>query len=263
MNDVVFKRRLKQLFAILLVLALIIICWAIYNSRTFHIVSTSPSRNNVATVSPYFKINFNKRLSTKNINISENPQLGSYVINGKTITINIDNVMNQNKTYTITIGYISDTSGQVIKNSTISFTPVYQPPNDLSQSQTNTMLKNQDKAAVNQPPTFDGTDALINNGLTTQQVQLFENTVIGFMKADNISSGGIIINQSSVNPGAISNGIFTLNFNFSIGVTNYSASMKYSSLETAQITIYSSSGTQLYQAGSVSSGSVTSSTTNQ
>ena len=75
MNDVVFKRRLKQLSAILLVLALIIICWAIYNSRTFHIVSTSPSRNNVATVSPYFKINFNKRLSTKNINISENPQL--------------------------------------------------------------------------------------------------------------------------------------------------------------------------------------------
>ncbi len=264
MDNAVFKRRLKQLSGTLVAVILVIIGWAIYYNQTFHIVSTNPSEGDVATVSPYFKINFNKNLSTKNINISENPQLGRYKINGKTLTINIENIMSQNNTYTITIGYISDTSNQAIKNSTISFKPIYQLPNDLSQSQTNQILQNQTKADIEQPPTFDGTDALINNGLTTQQVQVFENTVMGFMKANNISSGGIIINQSSVNPGAISgNGTFTLNFNFSIGTTNYSALMEYGGLDTAQVTIYNSSGTQLYQTGSISSGSATSSTTNQ
>lgn len=196
----------------------------------------------------------------------ESPSLGSnkYKIEGKTLSFTVSNVLNKNINYKIIIKSIKDTSGQQLSNVSVQFKPLYVSSGSLEQKQQQMILQQQSLANKGQTLAFTGTDGLINNGLSTNQVQQFEQTVIDFVKSQALPIGEVTISQSSITTAPLSgNGTFGLNFNFSIGTTNYSTSMVYSGLDTAQVTIYSSSGTQLYQAGSVSSGSATSSNTNQ
>jgi len=258
MDKSIFRKRIKQLLAAGLTLVGILVAWLIYSNLTFHVVSTDPSTGDVATVSPYFKINFNKALSANGLSVSENPSLGTYEVSGKTLTINITSLLNQNTTYKITVEAIRDVKGSQLKNIVFQFTPKFISPSDLEKSQQNAILKRQAQAATNQPPSFSGTNALISVGLSTSQVEDFEQGTINYAKSNNIKLSSVIVDQSSVSSGPITgDGVFTVSFNFSAGGNQYSATLTYSGLESAQLNIYNLQGASLYQYGNSGSASDT------
>jgi hypothetical protein len=84
---------------------------------------------------------------------------------------------------------------------------------------------------------FEGTGALINNGLTTQQVSNLEQEFFEFKH----SAQTVSINTSSVEPGPHNPNIdisFTLNFTVSIDSITYRAAATYTNLETVQLSLY-------------------------
>lgn len=139
-------KRKKILILLILIIGFILIIWlgyTIYNATTFHIVSTNPSINNVATVSPFIDVNFNRALSNK-INVTSNPNIvSSFKIINKQIDISLNIPLNENYKYTILISDIYDTSGQHLNNQKLAFTPIYISASNLPQDQGKVLLKNQ------------------------------------------------------------------------------------------------------------------------
>jgi len=263
MEQLKLGRLIKKIAVIAGLLIVIWIGWAIYYSSTFHVVSLSPSSGNVSTITPYIKINFSKIINKDNLVISSGPSIiKSITVSGKTVTVNVLVPLKANKRYEITIVTVYDKDGKELKNVNFKFTPKYEPYNSLSKDQQETILRQQEQSANNQPPTFLGTSSLINNGLTTQQVQDFEQGVTNFAQSQKLNFSSAVVNQSTVTSDTNNgNGIFGINFTFSINSIDYSANIQYSGLQSVQLNIYNNQGTELYQYGNLNSASNTGSST--
>src|ERR1700722_17293767 len=93
-----YKYRKPIIIAAVVVIFLFCV-FQVYSTLTFHETSTDPGVNNVATLSPFFKINFNKSLSSKNIKISYKGGAGdTYKVQGKTLTIYLNYPLSANTT---------------------------------------------------------------------------------------------------------------------------------------------------------------------
>jgi hypothetical protein len=135
----------KKLIVIVIVIILVIasVFFAIKNSK-FHVVSTDPNTNEVASVSPFFKINFNKTLSSNGLKVSSSPAIiSSYKVSGKYINADLNIPLQLNQTYTITVGYVADAAGDTITNRTFTFTAKDVPSNGLSKEQQQALLHTQ------------------------------------------------------------------------------------------------------------------------
>lgn len=260
------KARLKKnIKKIVLIFAVLIIAWltatTVY-SFTFHLVSTDPATGDVSTVTPNIKLNFNSFLVSKDLSVNVSPSMSTTTtISGKSLIVSLPSPMETTIKYKITVHYLENASNNVIKNLIIYFNPKLVSFNSLPKSTQKSILKQQDQGASNQQPSFSGTSGLINLGLSTEQVQDFEQGVTKYADANNIKFTAVTVLDSSLKTAPNSgNGIFGVNFTFSLGSQSYSASMQYTGIQSAQLTIYNSQGTQLYQYGNVSSstGSTTS-----
>jgi len=150
--------KIKLVKTIFLVVGLILIAWlvyGIYNYYNFSIVSTSPNLNTVATLSPYIKIDFNHTLSNKNIFISAPNNLlysHKYYVNGKTLTIQLNEPLSTDKKYSITIDNLIDNHGQKIKNKVISFIPKKETLGQLSKNaQEELIIRNESSTIYKNP----------------------------------------------------------------------------------------------------------------
>jgi hypothetical protein len=84
---------------------------------------------------------------------------------------------------------------------------------------------------------FTGTNALLNNGLTVDQISNLKEAFFQFKK----SAQTINIVPSSVEPGAHNANVdtsFTINFNVLIDSTSYKATIKYSGLDDTELLLY-------------------------
>lgn len=250
-----YRLRNYAKFSLILIGAVIVllIAWTIYYSITPHVVSVVPSTGSISTITPYISVNLNYDIASNGLSVTANSSLiRSYRVNGKTLTINFSIPLNANQRYTITVSHVYDTAGKEIKSFSLSFVPSYVAYNALPPNQQKAILQSQSEAANNQPPSFIGTDILISNGLTTQQVQYFEQEVNDFAKSMNIQYSSVNIDQSSVVPTSQPGGVFGLNLVFSINNVSYKTNLQYSGLTTEQVIINNySDGTQLFEGGSL------------
>src|SRR5579864_6420438 len=123
------QQRPRKLLLLLVIIILVVIAgWFIYNALTFRVTGTDPGTRSVATVSPFFKINFNKALSSQNLSITANPNIiNSFSVSGHSLEIDLNFPLKGNQTDTITIGKIFSVSGKEIINKSFSFQPAYIP----------------------------------------------------------------------------------------------------------------------------------------
>jgi|GEM_PF-5796079 len=118
-------RLIKLVRLFLLFLLLVIVAWialSIHRAVSFRVTGTDPSVSSVGTISPFFKINFNKPLA-KNVSVTIYPQNlpASYEIKGSVVTVSFNKQLQEGETYSVHLANISDTKGARLPNKTFSF----------------------------------------------------------------------------------------------------------------------------------------------
>lgn len=100
--------------------------WLVYFFLvSFSIVSISPAANRMAVTQPIIQIDFTKDISTDNLDITLSPEgaISSIEPKGKSVIINLYDVLEAETEYTLTIHSIESVNGSVIKDYTHTFTP--------------------------------------------------------------------------------------------------------------------------------------------
>jgi hypothetical protein len=209
--------------------------------KKFSIVSTNPSTANIATVTPFFDIVFNKSLSKNGISLdATNSLIVSYSVSGKILNLNLHEPMNINQTYQITIKNISDTSGDHITNKVFLFSPKYTSAQDLPEDQQQALLKQQSVAPTSSVDNiyFAGVDSLLSYGLTTTQESSLEQEFFSFdPSASNITIDTGSISLAPYNPNS-SNTTTSINFNVAVNSTSYKATVTYSNITSLELYLY-------------------------
>jgi hypothetical protein len=137
-------KRIIKYFLLLIVLVFVLIFGnMIYKNFKFRITGTNPAVSKVSVASPFFKVDFNKSLSSS-IGVSSNPNIiKAYKVQGKEINITLTIPLNSSQTYAISIKNIYDTSGQHIADQRFVFTPRSVGTTPLSQDQSQALLNQQ------------------------------------------------------------------------------------------------------------------------
>lgn len=142
-SSVVFKKRLRLVIVLVVILLVVWGGFAIYRAATFRIVHTNPNTKKMTIVSPFFDVAFDRDLSSK-VTVSSNPDIiHSYTTQNKELNISLKVPLNPKQTYTISISNIYSTSGKRMKNQKFVFTPKSVDLNDLPKDQGQALLNNQ------------------------------------------------------------------------------------------------------------------------
>jgi hypothetical protein len=140
-QNILSKRRIKQLILIGLFILLILFIYFTNLSLTFHVVSINPSLSDINSITPYIDINFNDTLKQK-ISISSDPNIiKSYAISGKRIRLYFNLPLNSNSKYTISLSSVTDQNNHKL-NLSYSFTPIFKV-NNLSKQENQYLLNQQ------------------------------------------------------------------------------------------------------------------------
>ena len=152
-NRLLKKGRFIGLLSIFILAALIAV--QILASFHFHVVSTDPNIKKFSNAVPFFKINFNRTLSTSNVKVTSSPSIiSSYSVSGKTLDLSLL-PLSVGKTYAITLQSIADSRNQTITNQVFSFVAQAINPSGLPTDQRQAILRNQESyPAVQSNPIF-------------------------------------------------------------------------------------------------------------
>jgi len=245
------KKQIKIVLMLLIFFAILVTAWLLYYASTFHLINTDPSAGEINTITPYITFNFSKALAKTKYQITIQPsETYSETVNQKSLTINLSSTLKSNQKYTIIIPVVSDTSGQQIKNLSLVFTPTQVPYTKIPANQQKAILKRQALGtAKNQKPVFIGTSALINSGLSSEQIILLEQALSQYQEKAKVFK----INESSVEPGPRNPNTstqFSLNFSLSIENTPYNATLNYTSITNINLILYNpTTDAQVYDSG--------------
>jgi hypothetical protein len=253
------RLRKPIIIAIIVIIVLVVglITVRVHQLSQFRITTSNPSLNNVATISPFLKLTFNRQLTNNGFSISSSPSIiTGHTISGNQLDLTLNSPsspLNDNKTYTITLS-IAATDGERITNKQITFTPKYVPSQDIPKDQGAAILQHQvetQEAPSKENINFVNEDALINDGVTTEQIDSMEQAFFLFDKtAKSVTIDASSVQQAPVNPASTSS-IFTMNFTVTIDQTTYQAQLNYNEDDLASIELFltNSQGTQVYDSG--------------
>jgi hypothetical protein len=151
MQDIFIKYR-KPIIITVLVAIVAWVGWTIYYSVfVFHVTSTTPDLSRVSNTAPYIKVTFNKPIDKSSVRLkSDNVGISSDV-DSKTLTINLLELMTAGQAYTVSIDSIGSTSGDVLKDYPLTFTPS-NDPSYLTADQEKAIL---DQQEANKSPVLD------------------------------------------------------------------------------------------------------------
>jgi hypothetical protein len=246
----------KQIKVFLFLISSLFVCaviYLLYVSSKFHVVSTNPSIDSIASVSPFLKVNFNKQLSGKGFSVTSDPLITkSPSVVGKTLFMDLDGPLDVNQAYTITIKNISDSSGNVIASKTFIFTPKSISSQDLPKDQAQYLLKQKARKPSKTNIAFSGVDGFLDAGLSAAQLNNLEEALFRYKS----TAHSIVVNPNTIQPGPHdpnTSTSFTLNFNILIDSTPYKGSLLYSDLDGIDLRLINpQNGAEVYHSGIVS-----------
>lgn len=181
----------KQVYILLGVVIGILVLWLSWTgiqNTYFRMSGTNPSLGNVTVVTPYIHAKFNRVLSGDGLKVSDPDKiLENYGLNDKTLELNLNlNKLKQGAKHTITIESIKSRDGDTITNKKLSFTVKEGDFDSLSEEQKETAINRQDRFEYS-PLTiaYEGTDDLIDAGLTDSQLEGLKEAIYNFSKKEN------------------------------------------------------------------------------
>ena len=238
-DDNQFKKRLRLLLVLAIVLVVVIAAFAILNphkkpgattrTTTFSITGIVPGIGGITTQTSSMGINFNMPLKTNSATVTSSPSIITATnITGNMLTLTfVTKTLVSTKHYDITINSISSTTGKRITKQLISFTPSFAGP------------------------ATSGGDALINIGLSTDQV----NSLFADVSQFNPWAQNVVIDQSTIkhyleNPSDAWSP-WAVSFSMNVDGTNYNVVGDFNNTESIQVNIYDpATNQQLFTTGS-------------
>jgi len=135
------KKKILTLIGLIIALALGFYVWQAFHFRQ---TGTYPSLSQIATLTPYIDINFNKPASANDLSITDSSKIvRSNNISGKSLRLSLRHLA-KDQTYTIIIDRVQDKNGRSLNNLRFSFTARDIPFNKLSKDQQKAVVNSQD-----------------------------------------------------------------------------------------------------------------------
>lgn len=194
----------KQVFILLGVIIGILVLWLSWTgiqNTYFRMSGTDPKLNNITTVTPYIHAKFNRVLSGDNLKISDPDKiLENYGLNDKTLELNLNiEKMRKDHKYTVVIESIKSKEGDIITNKKLTFTVKNGNLGSLTQEQQTATLNRQDRFPYS-PMTiaYEGTDDLLDSGITDSQLEGFKEALYNFSKKENKEFDDVQIFRASI-----------------------------------------------------------------
>jgi hypothetical protein len=194
----------KQVFILLGVIIGILVLWLAWTgvqATYFRMSGTDPGLGSVTTVTPYIHAKFNRVLSGDNLKISDPDKvLENYGLNDKVLELNLNlDKLKQGDKHTIVIESIQSKDGDKITNKKLSFTVKEGDFESLNDDQKNIVVNRQDRFVYSpETITFEGTDDLIDAGLSESQLIGMQEAVYHFSKKDNKEFDTVQIFRTSI-----------------------------------------------------------------
>lgn len=250
--------RFKALAALLAVALLLIIGWSIARSFQFHMVSTEPSLQKVGVATPYIVFRFNEPLTADGLQVSSQPSItSSHQVHEKQLTVNlVPGSLQVGHSYTIKLDSVHSTTGKQLAHLSYTFKVVDISFQDMPTAQQQAVLKQQATVPYTRNSiTFSGTDALLNNGLTADQIDTMKYEFFLFSQSLHRQFSQVVIDPSTIslppydpdNPPTTS----TLSFTVTIDRIVYTARLGYSGFSNAELVLVTSANTQVYDSGNL------------
>lgn len=250
-----YKRITRFVFVLVMFVLVMFVGYQLYLSRHFRVTNTSPKTSNIAAVSPFLKINFNRQLSPKGLSLSSSYSvIKSYRIDGKTLVVNLKTPMTASYSYYVKINNVHDVGGEKLTNKVFLFTPKNIAYQKLSKDQQSALLQ----AQANRPHTvgditFAGIDTLVSYGVSNTQATSLRQDFFNFSpKAQKISIRNAAPVPHDRNSASTNS---TINFTVKIDSQTYAGRIDYSLLsDYLRLYLSDSNGTTVFDSGAVAPG---------
>jgi hypothetical protein len=249
-------RRMLLLASLALVAIMaIIITLSIRSAHKLRVLSTNPTTETITTVSPYLKVTFNQKLSTKNVKLSSNPSIiKSYQIVNDVLVINLTSVesaLDSSKEYTITVNTLSSDSGSRLSNQAFTFTPQDATPSNLPGDQQQA-LQREDQAAGNPATTddidFEGVESLFDQPISIAPILGLQHAFLQFKPY----AQSVTVDNTSIH--SVQQGSPTIEeFSLTIDNTSYRAKLTFTE-SIARLYLYDTGGKQVFDSKDIDLG---------
>lgn len=145
----------KKILFVFGLLVAFFVAYSIYDYFNFSYQSTNPLTTQIATWSPFLKIQFNQNLSPNGLLVKMSPAdfYGKgYSVSGDELILSLGVPMQAGTTYKISVAEIKDTHGQTIRNLNFSFTPISKNISQLPESQQEALVGRNESSPVYRDP---------------------------------------------------------------------------------------------------------------
>lgn len=229
--------------------------FAWYNATHLRVSATRPD-GKIGASSTNIIFWYNKPIDPSMVkNFSITPKVsGETTVSGTALIFSPDNALDYNKTYTATISSATSKDGKYHRGASkitfkVDFIPADKLPKDVLQ-------RGIEKQTDNQPTTLavNGTNALINQGVTSAQVNALQDTLnkyfqtIPVKKDYNAQLGPITADPYDPNS---NNPSQTYHFDMTMNKTKYSVKLACAVLGDIHVYVYSEQGAQVYDSGNI------------
>lgn len=159
----------KGKVAVLLIAAIVaVVAWLIYFfAISFSVASVTPTSDKVPVGQPFIRIDFTKEVEPDGIQISLQPSsaLGTIEPKGKSVIVNLYDVLEAGEEYTLAIENIASKSGVELTDYTYTFTPVDDSSLLTKEAMDVILFRQNQKPDAMQDPAFNKTPITGDNFL--------------------------------------------------------------------------------------------------
>lgn len=237
---------------------------SLFRSFQFRITSTDPNLGQINSAAPYLRIKFNRELDASALKLSTNqPIVPKENIHVKGDTIQLDfgfGVLQDDTKYTITLNKVVSKAGDTLTDKKIEFTTADIPFEKMSAEAQKTVIDRQDKYDYTpESIDVDGTENLLDFGITTEQVDAMRRAVFNFGTAQDTQIKESQIYGSSVenvpfNPDAEIVATPAMTFTMTINDVSYAARLEFTEITKARLILFNEqTGAQVFDSGFIDS----------
>ncbi|EDK72781.1 hypothetical protein TM7_0045 [candidate division TM7 genomosp. GTL1] len=226
-------------------MALGLIIYAIIDATTLRLVATRPANNGQTNVTTNIVFTYNKPLSKDTLrHFSLQPSVnGKLEIKDKSLVFTPSTSLNNDAGYTATVAKaISADRAFTAGSASIRFTA------NILEGVSDDVMQEEIKKVDSYEPDFQGMNALLDQGVTSSQIDALQTALPRFKKAKHFDVDYNSVKSVPFNPGSTE---FTLEFDIKINDTPYKATLKYFDITKIRLFLKDEKGKQVFDSKNV------------
>lgn len=246
-----------------LVIVIFLVVFLYYSSQTFHLIKTEPRNGSQPNQYTSVVFEFNQSIqSGSGLNqITITPEIsGKTSVTAKSVVFIPNGSYIVGTRYTVVLSGAMSIKGKLLKNLKIEFTPQFvdysKLPKDIqqrliSQTDINDKLAPYSAAVI----AIQGSSALINHGVTSQQLNNLKLAFFNFFQSKHLEVRGLVLSNVVKSPHDPNSATTVDTISFIVTLDNktiYNGRIDYSNLSTIRLYLYdNNNGALVYDSGNI------------